>query len=143
MTKFPIDRFKSRNRRSLATSGNCHPIGISTPGNDIILSVIEALRDSSATASPRPTPCANTTAMASHGTRRECRTSSSSRRPPPKCPRSSSCAPKAIPIVPFGMGSSLEGHVNAIKGGLSIDLTRMTRVLRLSSKNLTLRSRLG
>lgn len=43
------------------------------------------------------------------------------------------CARARVPMVPFGMGSSLEGHVNAIHGGISIDLTRMTRVLRLSA----------
>ena len=46
------------------------------------------------------------------------------------------CAQLRKPIVPFGMGSSLEGHVNAIHGGVSIDLTRMTRVLRLSPEDL-------
>ena len=46
------------------------------------------------------------------------------------------CAQHRTPIVPFGMGSSLEGHVNAIKGGVSIDLTRMTKVLRLSPDDL-------
>jgi D-lactate dehydrogenase (cytochrome) len=46
------------------------------------------------------------------------------------------CAGHRLPIVPFGMGSSLEGHVNAIHGGVSIDLTRMTRVLRLSPEDL-------
>jgi D-lactate dehydrogenase (cytochrome) len=46
------------------------------------------------------------------------------------------CAERRTPIVPFGMGSSLEGHVNAIHGGISIDLTRMTRVLRLSPDDL-------
>ncbi len=46
------------------------------------------------------------------------------------------CAEHRTPIVPFGMGSSLEGHVNAIHGGISIDLTRMTRVLRLSPDDL-------
>ena len=46
------------------------------------------------------------------------------------------CARRRKPIVPFGMGSSLEGHVNAIHGGVSIDLTRMTRVLRLSPEDL-------
>ena len=46
------------------------------------------------------------------------------------------CARHGTPIVPFGMGSSLEGHVNAIHGGVSIDLTRMTRVLRISPEDL-------
>ena len=46
------------------------------------------------------------------------------------------CAEHRRPIVPFGMGSSLEGHVNAIHGGVSIDLTRMTRVVRLSPEDL-------
>ena len=40
------------------------------------------------------------------------------------------------PIVPFGAGSSLEGHVNAVEGGVSIDLSRMTRVIRLSVDDL-------
>jgi D-lactate dehydrogenase (cytochrome) len=40
------------------------------------------------------------------------------------------------PIVPFGAGSSLEGHVNAVAGGVSIDLSRMNRVLRLSVEDL-------
>jgi D-lactate dehydrogenase (cytochrome) len=46
------------------------------------------------------------------------------------------CAEHRRPIIPFGMGSSLEGHVNAIHGGVSIDLTRMTRVRRLSPEDL-------
>ncbi|HET9370964.1 MAG TPA: FAD-linked oxidase C-terminal domain-containing protein [Vicinamibacterales bacterium] len=46
------------------------------------------------------------------------------------------CAAAGVPMVPFGMGSSLEGHVNAIHGGVSIDLTRMTRVVRLSAEDL-------
>lgn len=39
-------------------------------------------------------------------------------------------------IVPFGAGSSLEGHVNALAGGVSIDMTRMNRVLRVSAEDL-------
>jgi len=41
-----------------------------------------------------------------------------------------------VPIVPFGAGTSLEGHVNAIDGGISIDLSRMNRVLRVSADDL-------
>jgi D-lactate dehydrogenase (cytochrome) len=40
------------------------------------------------------------------------------------------------PIVPFGIGSALEGHVNALQGGISIDLSRMNRVLRVSVDDL-------
>jgi D-lactate dehydrogenase (cytochrome) len=39
-------------------------------------------------------------------------------------------------VVPFGAGSSLEGHVNAAAGGVSIDLSRMNRVLRVSVDDL-------
>jgi D-lactate dehydrogenase (cytochrome) len=46
------------------------------------------------------------------------------------------CAAHRTPVIAFGMGSSLEGHVNAASGGVSIDLTRMTRVLRLSPEDL-------
>jgi D-lactate dehydrogenase (cytochrome) len=46
------------------------------------------------------------------------------------------CARAGVPVIAFGMGSSLEGHVNAVEGGVSIDLTRMTRVLRLSAEDL-------
>jgi D-lactate dehydrogenase (cytochrome) len=48
----------------------------------------------------------------------------------------SACAAARTPIVPFGMGSSLEGHVNAVRGGITIDLTRMTRVLQVSAEDL-------
>ncbi len=41
-----------------------------------------------------------------------------------------------VPVVPFGAGTSLEGHVHAIHGGLSIDMRRMDRILRLSAEDL-------
>src|SRR4051812_41659570 len=42
------------------------------------------------------------------------------------------CAEHNAPIVPFGAGTSLEGHVAALEGGVSVDMSRMDRVLRLS-----------
>lgn len=46
------------------------------------------------------------------------------------------CASAGVPMIAFGMGSAMEGHVNAIHGGVSIDLTRMNRVLRISQDDL-------
>jgi D-lactate dehydrogenase (cytochrome) len=43
----------------------------------------------------------------------------------------------AVPVIPFGVGSSLEGHLLAVQGGVSIDLSRMSRVLRVNAEDLT------
>ena len=46
------------------------------------------------------------------------------------------CARHGAPIVPFGAGTSLEGHVSALQGGVSVDMREMNRVLRLSVDDL-------
>ena len=48
----------------------------------------------------------------------------------------SAAARHRAPVVPFGVGSALEGHVNAMAGGVSVDLSRMNRVLRVSVEDL-------
>ena len=46
------------------------------------------------------------------------------------------CADHKVPIIPFGTGTSLEGHINAPAGGISIDVSRMNRVLAVNAEDL-------
>ena len=46
------------------------------------------------------------------------------------------CAKHDAPIVPFGTGSSLEGHVNAPHGGVSLDCSRMNAILAVNAEDL-------
>ena len=41
-----------------------------------------------------------------------------------------------VPLIPFGAGTSLEGHVNAPFGGISVDMSRMNRVLQVNERDL-------
>ena len=43
----------------------------------------------------------------------------------------------AVPVIPFGVGSSLEGHLLAVQGGISLDVSRMNKVLSVNADDLT------
>ncbi|WP_171175618.1 FAD-binding oxidoreductase [Ruegeria sp. HKCCA4633] len=46
------------------------------------------------------------------------------------------CAVHRVPVIPFGTGTSLEGHVNAPAGGISVDLMQMDSVLAVHAEDL-------
>ena len=48
-----------------------------------------------------------------------------------------------VPVIPYGTGTSLEGHLLAVQGGVSIDLSRMACVLRLNAEDLTVTVQAG
>jgi len=48
-----------------------------------------------------------------------------------------------VPVIPFGIGSSLEGHLLAVQGGISIDVSRMKKVLSINADDLTVTVQAG
>ena len=52
-------------------------------------------------------------------------------------------AAHAVPVIPFGVGSSLEGHLLAVQGGISLDLSRMARIVRIDASDLTVTVQAG
>ena len=49
----------------------------------------------------------------------------------------------AVPVIPYGTGSSLEGHLLAVQGGVSVDVSRMTQIVRLNPEDLTVTVQAG
>ena len=46
------------------------------------------------------------------------------------------CAARGIPVIPFGTGTSLEGHINAPHGGVTVDLSLMKRIVAVHEEDL-------
>ena len=53
------------------------------------------------------------------------------------------CHAAHIPVVPWGAGTSLEGHVTPVRGGITVDLSRMTRVIDVSQPDMDCRVEAG
>ena len=46
------------------------------------------------------------------------------------------CAKYKVPVIPYGTGTSLEGQVVAVEGGVSVDMMRMNRVIEVNAEDL-------
>ncbi|WP_326533630.1 FAD-binding oxidoreductase [Pseudorhodoferax sp.] len=53
------------------------------------------------------------------------------------------CHAHATPVIAFGVGSSVEGHILAVQGGICLDLSRMSAVLAIEPDNLTATAQAG
>jgi D-lactate dehydrogenase (cytochrome) len=46
------------------------------------------------------------------------------------------CAATNTPIIPFGVGSSMEGHIGALQGGITIDLSEMNKIVEVHAEDM-------
>src|SRR6201994_3203636 len=53
------------------------------------------------------------------------------------------CHAEHVPVVPWGAGTSLEGHVTPVRGGITLDLSRMTRIIDVSQPDMDCRVEAG
>jgi D-lactate dehydrogenase (cytochrome) len=53
------------------------------------------------------------------------------------------CHAHSVPVVPYGTGTSLEGHVTPVRGGISLDLSHMTAVLEVNQADMDCRVQAG
>jgi D-lactate dehydrogenase (cytochrome) len=53
------------------------------------------------------------------------------------------CADRGVPVIPFGTGTGVEGHTLAVHGGVSLDVSRMNRILEINADDMDCRVQAG